>query len=544
MFWTARTRAPHSGLRTSLSVSRLTSGILDSPLHMRERVLWEDPELDKALWLGGPRADDVHALVKPAAVRAAIQALFALCDPKSKAPLVEELSITESGRAEVRPAQVRAHNVADAQNIVRLTIEVLTAMRTSIDELPSEPPGQRARDLDLARRIVTDGVTDGVTDSVTDSATYGVTDGVTDGATGDALDASTLLNVRHRLDGDLYVCTGVLEHWLPTLSLFVGRPRSSQDTGGAPPRMLKSPSDIFTLALTTARALQAPLTVPMTSLEIRRHGPQSSEVTFKRLWRRTDDASGRQGVEGADPRLGAHIAQAISDLRRIVAALEILAQRVDWRSTVSFLHLDAKEPSPESAAKPAPESSTPTGHGADAHARRVAADDALFDVVVTATERWSGHVDKVGAGVQARVTRPLGETELRAVLTVEQGASGASVTMTAELPHASGAPLSLSPERGLAAWVRSMRELEVGIDPLDRAFLVEGNPARIPEVSAAQVPLVKLADHELQVTLHEQELSLATPSTLRTTEVEAAISAALELWEAVGHQRSGLAGGP
>lgn len=526
--WVAVTCPPHSGLRTSMDVVRRELGERPAATDGLEPISHNGWELEKLLWVRGLHPEGVRALVDPAAVRETLKALFMLTDNEDGAPLVEGLSISDSGRAEVRSRTIHTLDRADAHNMVRLTIDVLAAMRTSIGNLPPQTLEQRSRNVELARRLST-------------------ASGRIDGAP-----LSVLRDVCHRREGDLYVCTGVIDHWLPTLSLIVGRPLSGRPAHEALPRMLTCASDSFSAALTTSDALAAVFAVPMTSLEIRRHQAHASEITFKRLVTREHGAVGQEaqqvreveeGGEGAALRHEKHIAQAMGDLQRVVDALDILAQRVAWKTMGSILDRETPPPSPPPAAEQRPHSPTVSAPAAARKVPREAADSTLYDVVVAATERWSGQVNKVGVGVQARVTQPLGAGELHAVVTVKPNGTGASVALSAELPHVAGAPLALSPERGLVGWVRSLRELEVGIDPLDRAFLVEGNPARIPEVNAAKVPLLMLADHDLVVTLGETELTLVMPGDLRSVELATVITAALNLWEVVGLQRAGLVEG-
>lgn len=516
--WQVRTRPPHTALRTFLLLNRASE--IDRAHDGRDLSLVrvDDPGLEANVWVSGKNAATARKLMEQPKVRAAIADLFGLAATGSSEPLVSSLAVERDGHVEALSPPVSGVEAEDARRILRHTLLVIAAMTADLAELPAPTVGQRAEDLARAQLLAQTRL------PIQESS------------------SSPLQQARHSLEGDIYVCSGNIQMWLPSLSIYVSRRRIDQPGDEPPERWVRCQSSQFAAAFTTYKEIQDLLDFPMTTLEIRRQGPGASELIFKRLWLR-DVQTPVQGTSDALNDLVAHIERAMGDLRSMVHALEDLGKRGDWHRTLSALDVANRDESPreieESAAHAVISSEAPIDHNPE-HA---AAPAALFDTVVAATARLSGNVERVGTGVQTRLTLPLGAMELTATVVASPQGSGATMTVNAELPLLSGASLQLSPERGLAAWMRTWQELEVGITPLDNAFLIEGNAARVPEVSAARVPLLSFASHDATIVLGADGLSITLQDEVGMTELPALVAAALELWEAIGRRRLGVVDG-
>ena len=217
----------------------------------------------------------------------------------------------------------------------------------------------------------------------------------------------------------------------------------------------------------------------------------------------------------------AGVARGIAHARALVVALDALAREGNWRFASKY------QPGPLD----------------DAGLAR------LLEAVLASTSWLSGHADRVADGVEARLTLPIGDAEHAATLLVRPLDAGAvAATLTAALPDADGDALVLSPERGLRAKLRALRELEIGDATLDDALLVEGDARRVDEVRAAAAAFVELlgvdargrAAHAVTATIDRERLVVAIPRAAFDARLPEILGAALEAWHLVARRRRGL----
>lgn len=517
--WSARARGPQTARPTPLRVTRRGSveaggesgkgaGSTDGLLEVRV----DDPALARSLRVTGAHPEEAASFLRAPALRLALRELFALRHGSQGASAVESLTLDGAGAWEARSEPLSDLDANDARALLRCMVSLAQAVTDAARSLPDAPPTTRAADEGRALRL---SASRAPIAEPADSPSPGLV---------------------HALDGDSYMCTGTIATQLPALSILVGQRRSAQSAADAPQHWIRCRSAWFAEQLVVFKQVRSVLAVPMTTIEIHERPGQVAEFSFKRALERGGLAPG----QGADRALVQQIARGMGDVRVIVAALKTTAARSNWQSALSPLERDGVAVAPRAKESPAaPLRPTPRA-SVDRKGGVAGAPQGLVAIVAEATARHAGSVERMGQGVQAQVMLPLGEEEHQATLTVDPGGGAMSITMTAQLPWVSGAPLALSPERGVKAWVRSLRELEVGEPALDGAFLMEGNAARVPEVGAARASLMRLAEFDVAVSLEESSLRI-TIDGVPSSALPGVLAAALDAWEMVSRRRAGAA---